>query len=36
VLSRAAADRSLSNEGRTVRISKGQMVNCSHCHSNKL
>ncbi|MEJ2591276.1 MAG: PKD domain-containing protein [Candidatus Thiodiazotropha sp.] len=36
VLSRAAADRSLSNEGRTVNIAKGTMVNCSHCHSNKL
>ncbi len=36
VLSRAAADRTLSNEGRTVHISKGQMVNCSHCHSNEL
>jgi hypothetical protein len=36
VLSRAAADRSLSNEGRTVQISQGEMVNCTHCHSNKL
>lgn len=36
VLSRAAADRSLSNEGRTVNIAKGEMVNCTHCHSNKL
>ncbi len=36
VLSRASADRSLSNEGRTVNIAKGEMVNCTHCHSNKL
>ena len=36
VLSRAAADRSLSNEGRTINIAKGEMVNCTHCHSNKL
>jgi len=36
VLSRAAADRTLSNEGRTVRISQGEMVNCTHCHSNEL
>jgi len=36
VLSRAATDRSLSNEGRTVQIAKGEMVNCSHCHSNEL
>jgi PKD repeat protein len=36
VLSRAAADRSLSNEGRTVQIAKGEMVNCTHCHSNEL
>lgn len=36
VLSRAAANRSLSNEGRTVQIAKGEMVNCSHCHRNQL
>ncbi len=36
VLSRAAVDRTLSNEGRTVRISQGEMVNCTHCHSNEL
>jgi PKD repeat protein len=36
VLSRAAADRTLSNEGRSVQIAKGEMVNCTHCHSNKL
>ena len=36
VLSRAAADRVLSNEGRTVTIAKGQPVNCTHCHSNEL
>jgi hypothetical protein len=36
VLSRAAADRTLSNEGRTVQIAKGEMVNCTHCHSNEL
>ncbi|MGD8932622.1 MAG: hypothetical protein PVI52_08625 [Chromatiales bacterium] len=36
VLSRAAADRVLSNEGRTVSIAKGDMVNCTHCHENEL
>jgi PKD repeat protein len=36
VLSRASANRSLSNEGRTVNIAKGTMVNCSHCHRNQL
>ncbi|MET0050493.1 MAG: PKD domain-containing protein, partial [Candidatus Thiodiazotropha sp.] len=36
VLSRAAADRTLSNEGRTVQIAKGEMVNCTHCHGNEL
>lgn len=36
VLSRAAVDRTLSNEGRTVQISQGEMVNCTHCHDNEL
>ncbi len=36
VLSRAATDRTLNNEGKSVRISKGEMVNCTHCHSNEL
>ncbi len=36
VLSRAAVDRTLSNEGRTVRIQQGEMVNCTHCHENEL
>ncbi|MET0065220.1 MAG: PKD domain-containing protein [Candidatus Thiodiazotropha sp.] len=36
VLSRAATDRTLSNEGRTVSISKGEMVTCTHCHENEL
>lgn len=36
VLSRAAADRTLSNEGRSVQISQGEMVNCTHCHENEL
>ncbi len=36
VLSRAAVDRTLSNEGRTVQISQGEMVNCTHCHENEL
>ncbi len=36
VLSRAATDRILSNEGRTVQISQGEMVNCTHCHENEL
>lgn len=33
VLSRAAADRTLSNEGRTVTVAKGQPVGCILCHS---
>lgn len=36
VLSRAAADRVLSAEGRTVRFTKGQPVGCYHCHENEL
>ncbi|CAK0777753.1 PKD domain-containing protein [Gammaproteobacteria bacterium] len=32
VLSRAAADRTLSNEHGTVSILKGQLVGCSSCH----
>ena len=36
VLSRAAVDRVLSNEGRSVQISQGEMVNCTHCHENEL
>jgi len=36
VLSRAAADRVLSNEGRTVTIAKGEPVTCTHCHGNEL
>jgi len=36
VLSRAAADRTLSTEHGSVRIAKGQRINCSLCHSNKL
>jgi hypothetical protein len=36
VLSRAATDRVLSNEGGTVTIAKGEPVNCTHCHENEL
>jgi hypothetical protein len=36
VLSRAATDRALSNEGRTVNIAKGEPVTCTNCHSNEL
>ena len=36
VLSRAAADRALSNEGRTVNVAKGEPVTCTLCHSNEL
>ncbi len=36
VLSRAATDRALSNEGRTVNIAKGDPVTCTLCHSNQL
>ncbi len=36
VLSRAATDRVLSNEGETVTIAKGEPVTCTHCHENKL
>ncbi|MDJ0807916.1 MAG: cytochrome C [Gammaproteobacteria bacterium] len=36
VLSRAATDRVLSNEGDTVTIAKGEPVTCTHCHDNEL
>ena len=36
VLSRAAVDRSLSNEGDTVQVAKGQVITCSLCHDNEL
>ena len=36
VLSRAATDRSLSNEGRTVNVAKGDPISCNLCHSNPL
>jgi PKD repeat protein len=36
VLSRAATDRELNNEGRSVSIAKGEPVNCTHCHENEL
>ena len=34
VLSRAAADRTLSNEGRTVTVSKGTEIGCTLCHGS--
>jgi hypothetical protein len=36
VLSRAATDRVLSNEGGTVSIAKGDPVTCNLCHDNEL
>ena len=36
VLSMAATARSLSVEGHTVSLAKGQMVSCNLCHENKL
>jgi hypothetical protein len=36
VLSRAATDRVLANEGGTVNIARGEPVTCSHCHENEL
>ncbi|MCU7843043.1 MAG: cytochrome C [Candidatus Thiodiazotropha sp. (ex Monitilora ramsayi)] len=36
VLSRAATDRILSNEGETVEIALGEPVTCTHCHENEL
>jgi hypothetical protein len=36
VLSRAATDRVLSNEGNSVAVNKGEVVTCSLCHENKL
>ncbi len=36
VLSKAAADRSLSAEGRHVNLAEGEMVSCDLCHHNPL
>jgi hypothetical protein len=36
VLSRAATDRVLSNEGSSVSVAKGQPVTCTLCHENEL
>jgi hypothetical protein len=36
VLSRAAVDRALSNEGRTVNVAKGEPITCTLCHGNEL
>jgi hypothetical protein len=36
VLSKAAAARSFSVEGTTVKIANGQLVKCSLCHSNPI
>ncbi|MEN8179618.1 MAG: cytochrome C [Pseudomonadota bacterium] len=36
VLSRAATDRVLANEGGTVSVAKGEPVTCTHCHDNEL
>ncbi len=35
-LARAAADRTFSNDGRTVVIKKGAQVSCTLCHGNPL
>jgi hypothetical protein len=36
VLSKVAADRSLSAEGRQITLAKGQLVSCNLCHGNQL
>lgn len=36
VLARAARNRSLSNEGATVNVLKGQVITCNLCHENEL
>ncbi|WP_246540324.1 hypothetical protein [sulfur-oxidizing endosymbiont of Gigantopelta aegis] len=36
VLSRAATNRTLSNEGKTINLKKGDVVTCSLCHDNEL
>ena len=36
VLSRAATDRVLSNEGGTATVAKGEPVTCTLCHDNEL
>ncbi|MCK5662005.1 MAG: hypothetical protein KAI17_00895, partial [Thiotrichaceae bacterium] len=36
VLSRAAVNRTLKNEDKTINLSKGEVVTCSLCHENKL
>ncbi|HKI48931.1 MAG TPA: cytochrome C, partial [Desulfobacteria bacterium] len=36
VLSVVATDRSLSVEGHTVSLAKGEMVSCNLCHENEL
>ena len=36
VLSRAATDRTLQNEGQTVSLLKGELVTCTLCHDNEL
>jgi hypothetical protein len=36
VLSKTAAARTLSNEGRQVNLAEGQMVSCNLCHGNPL
>ncbi len=36
VLSRAATDRTLRNEDKTINLAKGDVVTCSLCHDNEL
>ena len=36
VLSRAATDRTLSNEGRSVNVAKGDPISCNLCHRSPL
>jgi cytochrome c553 len=36
VLARAATARVLQNEGKTVSLSKGEIVTCTLCHDNEL
>ncbi|MCW8932418.1 MAG: hypothetical protein OQL19_19555 [Gammaproteobacteria bacterium] len=36
VLSRAATNRTLKNEDKTISLAKGEVVSCTLCHENKL
>lgn len=36
VLARAATDRTLSNEGKSITLARGEPVTCTHCHENEL